>query len=385
MTVNFNIYGPNNITYGRGTAAQIGSFATDYGERALVITDEGIVAADLTDTIVDSLQEAGMKTGISTAVESDPTIQTVQSCLDAARSHEPSLLVGVGGGSVLDVTKAVSAAMTHPESSLRDLIGRQTLDRDPLATFLLPTTAGTGSEVSNTSALNDDKRDEHKVAIMDDRLFATRAIIDPDLSMSLPPRLTAMSGLDAFSHALGAVISTESNPFAEALCLRALSLIDSNIRAATFRGSSAPTARGSMALAAMLAMYGRVNGGRSTIHPVAHAVQAVYGLAHGEAIALVLPDVLTYNLPAATETLAGVATRLYDATGSARSRAECLVQEVRRLRADVGLDGISDDISPTSEELTELAARTVGSERHVRANPRQLTEENARALLAELL
>jgi alcohol dehydrogenase class IV len=201
--------------------------------------------------------------------------------------------------------------------------------------------------------------------------------------MHLPLELTRATGLDAFSHAIGSYVSTTSNAYADALTVEAMELIETHLRDATFHGADAPLAREQMSLAAMLAMLGRVNGGKAAIHSFAYGLQEMYDLPHGEAIAMVLPEVVEYNLPAAVEQLARLGTRIYDADGTDRERAQAVVDGLYRLRSDVGLDRSLGSVG-SRDDLNRLAEYALHSERHLRENPRDVTERDARTLLERL-
>ncbi|MFO7927603.1 MAG: iron-containing alcohol dehydrogenase family protein [Halobacteriota archaeon] len=376
----FDLRGPEALRFGRGRVAEAGECAAQFGDRALLVTDSGVRAAGLAEPVVDSLETAGIEVEIFDGIESDPAVSVAQAAAEAADDQDA--LVGLGGGSPMDVTKAAAAVV----GSGRSLVGLLE-SADPLVdsapTILLPTTSGTGSEVSPAAVLFDD--DGEKRGLIDPALFADVALVDPDLSMHLPPRLTAGTGLDAFAHAVGSYISTDSNELADALCLRAMELVETHLRDATFRGDDAPEARVGMSMAATLAMLGRVNGGKSAIHSVAYGVGATCHVPHAEAIATVMPAVLEYNAPAALDRFASLGDRLYDASGSRRHRAATFVAGVRSLRDDVGFDGDLTAFGATVADLDELAEASLASQRHLRANPRSMDADDARELLSDLL
>lgn len=379
-TEQFDLVGPDDLVFGRGVVEQTGERTAEHGTSALVVTDPGIRAAGLLDAVLDSLSGAGLDVTVFEEVEPDPTVSTVVACAERAVETGADVLVGVGGGSSMDVAKG-AAALAATDRAVEDLLGRGNVGTTGLPTILLPTTAGTGAEVSPAVVLFDDRRTGEKVAMIDEALFATTALVDPDLTMHLPTALTRATGLDAFAHAMGSYLSTASNTFANALCAEAMDLIETHLRDAVYHGADAPEAREKMSLAATMAMFGRVNGGKAAIHSIAYGVQAMYDVPHAEAIAMVLPETVEYNLPAATGVLARLGTRLYDATGSRRERAGTLVEGVYRLRADVGLDRTLRSVGASEDDLDELAALAVHSERHLEANPRAVTVEDAKAIL----
>ncbi|TKR26214.1 iron-containing alcohol dehydrogenase [Natronomonas salsuginis] len=376
----FDLRGPDALRFGRGRVAETGDCAARFGDRALLVTDPGVRAAGLAESVVDSLETAGLDVEIFDGIESDPSVSVAHAAAEAAAQSD--VIVGLGGGSPMDVTKAAAATVAS-DRSLLELLESDDPLADSAPTILLPTTSGTGSEVSPAAVLFDD--DGEKRGLIDPVLFADVALVDPDLSMQLPSRLTAGTGLDAFAHAVGSYISTDSNEFADALCLRAMDLVETHLRDATFYGGDAPEARVGMSMAATLAMLGRVNGGKSAIHSVAYGVGALYHVPHAEAIAAVMPAVLEYNAPAALDRFASLGDRLYDASGSRRHRAATFVAGVRSLRDDVGFDGDLTALGAAEGDLDALAEASLASERHLRASPRSMDVDDALELLSELL
>jgi alcohol dehydrogenase len=383
-TVSFDFQAPEHIQFGRGTATETGAYASAYGERALLVTDPQLVELGVIDPVVESLADAGLDVELFDGVEPDPTLSVIRDGVAAAREAEADVLVGVGGGSSMDVAKGAAVILANPDLEAEPF-GRGHVPEPGIPTVLLPTTAGSGAEVSPAVVVIDDRDGHEKKGIIDPNAFGTVAVVDPSLSDALPPEITRATGIDVFAHAVGSVISTTSNPVADALCTRAMELVEGSLRAATFHGADAPTARNAMALAAMTAMLGRVNGGKAAIHAVAYGVQSIYDVPHGEAIAAVLPAVLEYNLPAAVPTYATLGTRLYGAEGDARSRAETFLEGVRRLRSDVGLDARLREFGATEDDLDELAAMAITSKRHLEANPRSVSADDARAILESVL
>lgn len=382
-TEQFALVGPDDLVFGRGVVEQTGERADEHGTSALVVTDPGIRRAGLLDAVLDSLSGAGLDVSVFDEVEPDPTVSTVVACAERAREVDAEVLVGVGGGSSMDVAKG-AAALATSDRPVEALLGRGNVETRGLPTILLPTTAGTGAEVSPAVVLFDDLRTGEKVAMIDDALFATTALVDPDLTMHLPAPLTRATGLDAFAHAMGSYMATTSNTFANALCAEAMDLIETHLRDAVYHGANAPGAREKLSLAATMAMFGRVNGGKAAIHSVAYGIQAMYDVPHAEAIAMVLPETVEYNLPAATGAFARLGTRLYGAEGSRRERAETLVEGVYRLRDDVGLDRSLRSVGASESDLDELAELATHSERHLEANPRPVTVEDAKEILLKL-
>lgn len=377
----FDLRTPDAVVFGRDTATRTGEFAGKHGEHALLVTDPGIVDAGLLKPVETSLAGAGLSTDVFNGVRPDPTVSMAVECAEAAASVGADVIVGVGGGSVLDVAKA-GAVVRTTDGAVDGLFGRNRVDTRGVPTVLLPTTAGTGSEVSPACVLRD--AGGQKRGIVDDSLFADAAIVDPDLAMTLPLEQTRATGLDAFAHAIGSYMSTDANTFADILCTGAMELIEANLRAATYHGRAVPRAREQMSLAATTAMIGRVNGGKAAIHSIAYGIQATYDVPHGRAIAMVLPETVEYNLPACTDKLAVLGTRIYEGTGSVRERAAACISGLRSLRSDVGLDVSLRAVGASEGDMDSLAELAVQSERHLEANPRPVEVSDARSILEQI-
>ncbi|MFB6310910.1 MAG: iron-containing alcohol dehydrogenase [Salinirussus sp.] len=381
----FDLETPNNLRFGRGTVSETGRYAARLGDDALVVTDPGIEAAGLLDPVRDSLSDAGVSFEVFDGVQPDPVVSNALDCARAAERIDADSIVGIGGGSSMDVAKTASVLVTN-DAPIEELFGRGNVPVAGQPTVLLPTTAGTGSEVSSAAVFFDDRPEGsgEKEALNDEALYADTAIVDPDLTMELPAAITAATGLDAFCHAMGAYMSTDANTFADTLCVEAMSLIEANLRDATYHGAAAPDAREKMALAATMAMMGRVNGGKAAVHSIAYGVQAMYDVPHAEAIAMVLPEVVEYNLPAILDRLAALGERLYDADGSRRERARTTVDGITALRDDLDLDRSLTDVGATDGDMDELADLATHSERHLSVNPRPLEADDAADILAAI-
>lgn len=377
----FSLSTPDTLIFGRDTVGQTGEHTAPHGDVALVVTDPGIQKAGLLDAVHASLEHAGVAVEVYNGVRPDPTVAMARECAETAVDVGADAIVGVGGGSALDVAKA-AAVISTADVPIEELFGRDNVAVAGLPTILLPTTAGTGSEVSPACVLTDAAGE--KRGIVDAALFASAAIVDPDLTLGLPMAQTRSTGLDAFAHAIGSYLSTDANTFADTLCVRAMALIESSLRDATFHGAQAPEARVNMSLAATMAMVGRVHGGKAAIHSIAYGIQAMYGVPHGKAIAMVLPESIEYNLPACASKLGQLGSAVYDATGNTREQADAVVRGVRALRRDVGLDVSLRSVGATDGDLPELAELAVQSERHLEANPRPVEPADAKAIFEQI-
>lgn len=372
----FDIDGPDRIRFGRGRVADVATVIAPDATVAIV-TDSGVRAAGCCVPVLAALEDRSVT--VIEDVQSNPTVENAQSVANAVGVVDS--IVAVGGGSVIDVAKAAAAAATH-DGEIRPLLGRDTLRTRPVPVVACPTTAGTGSEVSPAAVMTDPERGHEKRVIADRLLFPQVALVDPDLSEDLPPSLTALTGIDAYSHALGSSISTTDNPFSQAVCLEALSLVEAHLRIAVRDGVAAPAARDGMALAALLAMYGRANGGKAAIHALAHGIQSVIDLPHGMAIAMVMVPILDHAVADAADALAIIGNRVYGAEGAEMECARAAITGIEHLIAD--LDIVDPDMLPDPTADDSIADRALSSRRHLEAHPTPIDRTAVLELLASI-
>lgn len=266
----FQLLLPRSIIFGSGAARRIGSEAERLGaSKILIVTSHGMAKRGCIEQVTTSLSSLGLRFEIFAGVVPEPPIENAHDCLSAAKACGADLLVGLGGGSVLDVTKKVAS----------DLGVRK---------ILMPTTAGTGSEVTNISVL---KVKGRKEAFLDNDFIADAAIVDPVLTFTMPPKLAASTGMDALAHATECYQSTRANPVTKTLAMEAYTLIRENLRPAV---AGDPKARVNMSLASLIAGMAFGNSGTTLGHALSFPLSNE-GIPHGEAVAVMLPYALEYN------------------------------------------------------------------------------------------
>jgi alcohol dehydrogenase len=313
---------------------QVGAEAANLteGRSALIITDPGIVRAGLLDRIVRSLGSHGFAVAVCDCARPEPALDVYRAALAAAREHAPDLIVGVGGGSSLDVAKVVARALTM-STPLEEALGLELVaDGRPLIT--VPTTSGTGAEVTPDAVV---LLPEERVKSGFYNARATTAIVDPTMMLSLPPRLTAACGIDALSHAIESALSKIASPLTQALALESVRLIATNLRTAVRNGSDLE-ARTNMAWATLIEGLAESNAGDVEGHAVAHVLGGYYRIHHGAACAIALPYCMKYNLDVNTPILARIAHAMdSQIAGSEREMAVQGIWAVHRLIDEVGL------------------------------------------------
>jgi alcohol dehydrogenase class IV len=261
--------------------------------RVLVVTDPGIVTAGIYDEIKIILDGAKLDIVLFDQVEPDPGIRLVEELVEIARSKKVDAVIALGGGSSIDAAK-VSAALVENEGSVRDYIGIDLLKRPGLPTIVLPTTAGTGSEVTPVAVLSDE--DERlKKGIASPKLIPTVALLNPAFTVKMPPSVTAFTGMDALIHALEAFISVNASDFSDAVALKAVRLISENIRTA-FTDGEDRTAREAMLLGSLMAGIAFANAGVAAVHAFAYPLGGIFHIPHGLANSVMLPVIMEYNM-----------------------------------------------------------------------------------------
>lgn len=330
---------PTEIVFGFGAISRLGEKLRELGaSRALIVTDRGVAQAGLLEAVKDLTQRAGIISCSFEDVPQDSSTETVARALELLIEERCDVVVGLGGGSVLDTAKAVALNKTNP-GPLTSYAGLGKVNRPSLPVVAIPTTAGTGSEVSYWAVLTDDTTGA-KFSIGGRLVFPTVAICDPELTMTLPPSLTASTGMDALTHAIESYVNNATQPISQALSLRAVELIGLYLRGAATNGRDRE-ARYGMMLASTLAGIAM----NPTRLGIAHALAMPLGswdlkIPHGIANAILLPQVMEFNLPANIRGFADIARALgEDVSGlSPREAAQKAVKAVRLLKQDIGID-----------------------------------------------
>jgi alcohol dehydrogenase len=371
---------PETQYFGRGAVERVGDEAKRLGAgRVLVISDPGVARAGIATRVRDLLEGAGVATGLYTDVEPEPSIASVERAFEVAKGGAGDggtydLLVGVGGGSALDTTKGVSLRLANP-GPLQQYFGVELVPAGGAPTILIPTTAGTGSEVT-PNAIFDDTERRLKAGIVSHRLLAAVAIIDPDLTLGLPPGVTAASGLDALTHAMESYVAVKATPHTDLYALEATRLIGANLRAAVGRGGDAAARYGQM-LGSFFAGIAITNAGTGLCHAMAYPLGSAYHVPHGMANALLLPAVLEYNMTADLPKFAALAAALGEpvAERSLRQAAAGAAEAVRALSRDVGLPAGLREVGVPEAALEGFVPGTLSAARLVDNNPRRPTPE----------
>jgi len=346
--------------------------------RVLLVTDQGFLRTGLTEAPLESLKAAMFHVKQFADVLADPPEHIIQEALAAAREHQTELVIGLGGGSSMDVAKLV-AVLTASSQSLAEIYGIGNARGTRLPLIQIPTTAGTGSEVTNISIVTTGATS--KMGIVAPQLYADMAILDAELTIGLPPAVTAATGIDAMVHAIEAYTSKhKKNPLSDSLARQALSLLSRHLIRACENGHDL-AARQAMLLGAMLAGQAFANAPVAAVHALAYPIGGIFHVPHGLSNSLVLPHVLRFNAEACAEQYAELATIVVPhAEGSAEARAEALAVAMQQFATITGLPRTLRQVGINETDLNLLADDAMKQTRLLANNPRPVTREDAYAL-----
>ncbi len=364
---------PTTIVFGAGALGSLGAHAARLGKRhALVVCDAGVVKAGLVERVTSTLSAAGVAFTVFDGVDPNPIEDNITAGVEAYRGAGADFCVAVGGGSPLDAAKLIALKTTHdrPLVDYDDATGGDafiTSDVPPIIT--IPTTAGTGSEVGRSGVVTL-RANGRKTVIFSPYLLAKVALLDPTLTVSMPPRITAATGFDALTHCLEAYVSLGDHPMADGIALMGLELCAKHLARATHHGGDLE-ARGGMMKAAMMGAVS-FQKGLGACHSLAHPLSSEKGMHHGLANALCLPAVVAFNEAVAHDKLERVKA-LFDPS------APSCEQALRDLRAHLGLPAGLGAEGVTRGDVAKLSAKALEDACH-RSNPRACTQADLAAL-----
>lgn len=370
---------------GAGSLAKIVEELKSFGsQKPLIITDPGLTQTDIISTLETTLSESNFDFYRFDKVEADPRYQLVTEVVSLAKEKGSDCIIGIGGGSSLDIAKMVSVMATNP-GSVADYFGIDLVPHSGMKCILIPTTSGTGSEVTPIVILSDHE-EKLKKGVVSNHLFPDCAILDPELTLGLPPAITAATGMDALIHALEAFTSVNATPTTDMFAVRAMQLIIANIRTAYANGLDV-TARLNMLEGSMLAGMAFANAGVTAVHAFAYPIGAEFHIPHGVANTIMLAPVMEFNLIGNIEKFAQVA-QLFgqgDATTSRRQLASLGVEAVKELAQDLDVPRHLSDFGVRDDNIPNLAAGVMKVTRLLGNNPRKMTLDAAQSIYRNAL
>jgi len=379
----FSFTGAKKIVFGNGSILSLAGHIKElHSQNPLVVIDKNIAKTGLQERIASILVSDGIKFTIYDKVEPEPRIELADEGAELAIKNKCDSVIGIGGGSAMDVAKAIAVIATN-KGTAADYLGLNKVPKAGLPKIMIPTTAGTGSEVTFTAVFVR-KNLKKKEGMNSPYLYPELALLDPELTLSLPPAPTAHTGLDALCHAIESYTSINSSPMSEMFSLEAISLIAENLRTCVHDGKNI-AARERMLLGSLYAGIGLANAGVTAVHSLSYPLGGKFGVSHGLANTILLASVMAFNLPGALEKFADVADAMGECTDGLplREAAYLAVEAVEALIEDCGIDSSIRDFGVKEEDFPALADVAVTVARPLENNPRKMTKEDMMAIYAE--
>jgi alcohol dehydrogenase len=396
MRTTWTFHSAGSLVFGRDAVMQVGDIVRRASlRRAFIVTDAVLEKVGVVEKVVGPLHDAGVTVEIFAGGQAEPSLNLVAECAAKARAYGPDAVIGLGGGSNMDVAKMTSVLLAHGGEA-RDYLGDDRLPGPILPLICIPTTAGTGSEVSGAAAFTDTDNSV-KVGCLSNYLRPRVALVDPLLTLSCPPKVTADSGIDALTHAIEAYSAVDNadfplpagersvyqgkHPLGDMCAEQAIRLCGQHLRTAVSRVDDLE-AREGMSLAATTAGLAFSNVGVALVHALEYPVGGATSCSHGEGNGLLLPHVMRFNLPARRREFARVAEWLGEDVSqiSERDAAVLAIAAVERLQADIGIPRRLRDLGVRDDQLPDFAEKAATIKRIIRVNPRPVTAADCEAI-----
>jgi alcohol dehydrogenase len=340
-------------------------------QKVLIVTDAGIIKARIYEQLRDVSAQAKQQVVLFDQVEPDPSIELVGQAVDMARKEKIDAVIGIGGGSSIDVAK-VAAAMVNNEGPVENYLGIDLLTRDSLKIVAIPTTAGTGSEVTPIAILSD-TQEKVKKGLVSNRIIPSIAILDPRLTVSLPPNVTAVTGMDALIHGIEAFLSKNANSYSDHIALKAIEIITENIKTAYDQGQNIQ-ARYNMLYGSLLAGIAFANAGVGAVHAFAYPLGGMFHIPHGMANSVMLTTILAFNMPSCGQKIKPLVTAL---TGEKAISSEKLVNYIQGLCKYLKIPMSLAELNVPEEAIPQMAESVMKITRLLSNNPREITLPDA--------
>lgn len=360
---------PTELIMGKGCSEKIGSKMQELNiQKVFLVIDKGVYKAGVIEGIFYSLQKAGIEFDIYSEIDGEPSTQMIESVTVLVKKNQCDAVIGVGGGSSLDTAKAVACMVTN-EGKIFDYAGIGKIKNKPLPIIAVPTTAGTGSEATYWSVLTD-KETNFKTGVGGWELMPNVAIVDPLLTKSMPPKVTAFTGMDALTHALESYVCKVTQPISEALAIHSMKLIARSLRIAVADGDNI-AAREDMLMGSLLAALAFNVTRLGLAHALVSPLGAHFNIPHGLGNAILLPHVMEFNVMANPDKFAEIA-EIFEENTTGLSSMEAGMKSViaiKKLMGDIGLKDGLKDFGVREENLRQIAEEAIKSG-NVAVNPR---------------
>ncbi|TET10194.1 iron-containing alcohol dehydrogenase [Candidatus Aerophobetes bacterium] len=371
----FTLMYPARIIFGRGVIERLAEEILSLGKRALLVTGcSAMRKSGVLDRVGAIMKSAGVEFFLFDGVESDPSLETVNEGIEFIQRERCDVVIGLGGGSAIDVAKAIASIVKQPGTVWEYHRGKK-IEKEGLPFIAVPTTAGTGAEITNNSVLMDREKLVKK-SIRSPHMIAKVALVDPELTLSIPPRITAYTGMDAFVQALESYVTKTSNPITDTLALQAIEVIFHNLPEAVQEGGNIEV-REKMALGSLLSAMAFSNSGLGAVHGLAHPIGAHFGVPHGLACAVLLPHVVGFNLKVRYEKFSQIAEKI------GVEKTENLPCIMKKFLQQIGIPLDFRDYEITETDFSTIIAESRSSS--MSKNPRQASDEDLREILRRII
>lgn len=372
--LNFQICG--KLFFGNGALSSLNEIIQEGGyKKIFLVVDPGVVHAGIDRRVKDILNGSGVAFHSFEKVEADPSVEIIKECATAGKKEGSDLVIGFGGGSALDMAKLTSVLL-NSEQDLLSMTGINNIHKPGMPSILIPTTAGTGSEVTPIAVVSD-KKEQLKKGVVSDYLYPDFAIVDPELCLSLPPYPTAYTGIDALTHAIEAYTNRFSKPFVDTFALEAIRLISQSLRKAVKDGGDID-ARYNMSLGSLYGgmCLGSVN--TAAVHALAYPLGGLFDIPHGVANSLLLPYVMEVNIESNVKKFAAIAEAMGESvdTLNLEEAARRSANAVRKLSADCGIISRIRELGVPESSLETMALAATKVTRLLNNNPKELTQSD---------
>ncbi|MEK3905933.1 iron-containing alcohol dehydrogenase [Oceanobacillus sp. FSL W7-1309] len=377
---NYTYYMPTKVIFELNSASRIGEILKYENKYSvLIVTDKGITTAGLLSSSLQSLEENNIHYEIFDEVEPNPKTSTVRKGAEVLSNHSFDAVIGFGGGSSIDTAKALGVMATN-KGDILDYEGVEKLVNEPIYTVAIPTTSGTGSEVTASTVITDENT-LFKAAIISEKIFPDLAILDASLTMKCPPSITAATGMDALTHAIESYISKENNPISGSVALHAISLISVNLSKAYFYGTDRES-RENMLEASMLAGLAFSQTRLGNVHAISQSFGGLFDIPHGIANATLLPFILKFNAPACLDQMVDIAIAMGidTANDSKEIIADKVIDTIAEWNHSYDIPNNTKELGVDISQLDKLVKDSMRSG-NVLVNPRLTTAKDVEKII----
>lgn len=378
----YNYYMPTRIIFETYSSGKLGEILEKENKKnVLVVTDKGVLNAGLLNLMFQSLDGSNIKYDVFDEVEPNPKTSTIRKGAQKLSDSKYDAIIGFGGGSSIDTAKAMAVMATN-EGEILDYEGVGKIVNDPLFLVAIPTTAGTGSEVTASTVITDENT-LFKAAVISPKVFPDLAILDASLTLKCPPGITSSTGMDALTHAIESYISKQSDPISGSIALHAISLISKYLHKAYYYGTDLES-RERMLEASMLAGLAFSQTRLGNVHAISQSFGGVFDIPHGIANAVLLPYVLKFNAPASLEKYVDIAKAMGISTDNAneQSIAEKVIETIVEWNQSFDIPNNTKDLGVDLAELDKLITDSMRSG-NVLVNPRLTTPKDVERLIKD--